>query len=191
VRKVIGLEDNDVFFTVKKFTDIIEEFKNCPNPLAGKKLKFSFLGNNPDIFTDFDRNVIYDENGRPLGSHAGLATMMANMYGFDYEFSFTNGANYYDNKTGTWMGLTGDVSERKITFCNILDFALKSFFSIICIYLKLKLHILCLKNPLEGLGPGVLKCCFSTLKYYFYLKICKKMFCELLNILNLDALCMR
>ena len=116
VRKTIGLDDKDVFFTDKKFTDLIEQFKNCPHPLAEKTLKFSFLGPNPYTFTDFNRNVIYDDNGRPLGSNAGISTMLAKMFGFEYEVFFTGSANYYDNKTGTWIGLTGNVSIRKTPF---------------------------------------------------------------------------
>jgi len=44
---------------------------------------------------------------------------------------------------------------------------------------------------MEGLELGVLKRCFSILKYYFCLKIRKKIFYELFDILNLDALCLK
>jgi len=44
---------------------------------------------------------------------------------------------------------------------------------------------------MEGLDLGVLKRCFSILKYYFCLKIRKKIFYELFDILNLDALCLK
>lgn len=113
VRKIIGLEDKDAFFTDKKFTDLIEQLKDCPHPLDGKKLKLTSQGANPYIFTDFNRNIIYDDKGLPLGSNSGIASMLSKLFGFEFEIFISGGTNYYDNKTKTWIGLTGDVSSKR------------------------------------------------------------------------------
>ena len=84
---------------------------NCPHALAGQKLKAGSFGTNPYIYTDFDRNIIYNEKGQPLGSNTGVASTFASLFGFDLEIILTRNVNYYDNKTGMWIGLTGDVSK--------------------------------------------------------------------------------
>jgi len=73
------------------------------------------FGSNPYLYTDFDRNVFYDEKGLPLGSNAQITSNIGKVLGFEVEINLTNNlASYYDNSTKTWTGLNGEV--RNIIF---------------------------------------------------------------------------
>ena len=88
---------------------------NCPHVLAGKKLTAGFIGTNPYIYTDFQRNVIYNDKGQPLGVNTGISSSFASMFGFELEIVFSRNENYYNNKTGKWIGITDDVSKTYLT----------------------------------------------------------------------------
>ena len=110
VRETIGLKEKGVFFSNHNWKELVEKMNNCPHALAGKTIKAGTFGTNPYLYTDFDRSIVYNEKGQPLGLNTGVATTFASMFGFEVEFSLVRGVNYYDNKTRTWVGLTGDVS---------------------------------------------------------------------------------
>jgi hypothetical protein len=82
----------------------------CPHALEGKTLKVASMGTNPYIYTDFQRNVVYNDKGHPVGSNTEIAATLGKVFGFDFKIILSGAQNYYDNKTGTWIGLTGEVS---------------------------------------------------------------------------------
>jgi hypothetical protein len=42
----------------------------CPHALEGKNIRVGSQGTNPYIYTDYDRNIVYNEKGLPLGEYA-------------------------------------------------------------------------------------------------------------------------
>jgi len=102
---------------------------NCPHVLEGKKLKAGIFGTNPYVYTDFEKNVIYNEKGQPLGACTGIASTFASMFGFEVELVLVSGVNYFDNKTGTWIGLTGDVSKTFRRYFLNREFCTRRLFS--------------------------------------------------------------
>ena len=49
---------------------IFSAFESCPHPLKGKFLRVGSLATNPFNFIDTERNLLYNENGNPLGTNA-------------------------------------------------------------------------------------------------------------------------
>jgi len=63
-----GPDNNTILSSRTGFwTEMIDSFKLCPHPLEGKTLRVGSQGTNPFIYSDFDRNVAYNEKGQPLG----------------------------------------------------------------------------------------------------------------------------
>jgi hypothetical protein len=78
--------------------------------MSGKTLRVDSIGTNPYIYTDFDRNVFYDEEGLPLGSNSEIMSNIGKVYGFDVEINLnSNFSSYFDNKTGKWVGQVAKV----------------------------------------------------------------------------------
>ena len=99
----------------ENLSDLLNNLNQCPHALSGKTLTVSSSGTIPFLFTDFDRNIVYNEQGKPLGSNTDIPVTIGKMYGFDVNVYIYNGPHFFDNKTGQWVGQTGDVScQRKL-----------------------------------------------------------------------------
>jgi hypothetical protein len=85
-------------------------FNECPHPLNGKTVRVASQGTNPYIYTDYDRNVVNDDKGLPLGANTGIVSSLAKVFGFHLDVRVLKEWDYYDNKTGKWTGMTGGVS---------------------------------------------------------------------------------
>jgi hypothetical protein len=97
------------FPTEKDWNEVIESFNDCPHPLKNKSLRVASISPNPFIFTDFDRNIQYNEDGLPLGSHTGIVKSIGEMFGFDVLVQVYRVHHYYDTRSKTWIGMAGDV----------------------------------------------------------------------------------
>jgi hypothetical protein len=59
------MSDNRDFFADQNWFEFLTALERCPHALEGKTLKVASIGTNPYVYTDFDRNVIFNENGKP------------------------------------------------------------------------------------------------------------------------------
>jgi hypothetical protein len=110
-RKVIKPSDWDQIISDQMWFDFVEAFNNCPHALSGKTLKVESLGTNPYVYTDFDRNVFYNDKGLPLGSNSDILSNIGKVYGFDVAINLSSStASSFDNKTGKWMGQNAKVN---------------------------------------------------------------------------------
>jgi hypothetical protein len=66
-RKLFLKRNGKVSWTAKDWTEFLEAWDSCPHPLKGKNLRVASQGTNPYIYTDYDRNVVTNEKGLPLG----------------------------------------------------------------------------------------------------------------------------
>jgi len=109
-RKVIMPSTWDQIISDQMWFEFVEAFNNCPHALSGKTLRVDSIGTNPYIYTDFDRNVFYDEKGLPVGSNSEIMSNIGKVYGFDVEIHLnSNFSSYFDNKTGKWVGQVAKV----------------------------------------------------------------------------------
>jgi hypothetical protein len=109
-RKVFYPRDTDQYVSDQVWSEFVEIFQTCPHALSGKPVKVKSIGTNPYIYTDFDRNVFYDEKGLPVGSNSQILQNIGKVFGFEIEVNLTkNLASYYDNATQQWTGLNGEV----------------------------------------------------------------------------------
>jgi len=78
--------------------------------LSGKTLRVDSVGTNPYVYTDFDRNVFYNDEGLPLGSNSDIISTIGKVFGFDVKINLTaNPASAFNNKTGKWVGQNAKV----------------------------------------------------------------------------------
>jgi hypothetical protein len=92
------------------WSEFVEAFNSCPHALSGKTLRVDSIGTNPYVYTDFDRNVFYDDKGLPLGSNSEIMSNIGKVLGFDVDISLnTSFVSYFDNKTGKWVGQVAKV----------------------------------------------------------------------------------
>ena len=91
----------------------MKSFELCPHALEGETLKVGSIGTNQYVFTDFDRNVIFNEKGQPVGSNTAITETLGKMFGFGVDIELVRPGDFYDNKTGQWLGSVGDVSTVK------------------------------------------------------------------------------
>jgi len=109
-RKVIMPSTWDQIISDQMWFEFVEAFNNCPHALSGKTLRVDSIGTNPYIYTDFDRNVFYDEKGLPVGSNSEIMSNIGKVYGFDVEINLnSNFSSYIDNTTGKWVGQVAKV----------------------------------------------------------------------------------
>ena len=52
----------------------------------------------------------YTKKGFPLGSNAGIADVISRVFGFSFEVVLFKTYDYFDEKTRSWMGITGEVN---------------------------------------------------------------------------------
>ena len=62
------------------------------------------------MYTDYDRKVIFNERGIPLGSNGGISEALSRMFGFNLNMTIAKVQGLFDNKTQKWSGMVGDVS---------------------------------------------------------------------------------
>jgi len=65
------------------------------------------------MFSDFNRDNVYNEQGIPVGSNGGIADALSRIFGFQVRISVTRVQNFFDNKTGKWTGMAGDVTTKR------------------------------------------------------------------------------
>ncbi len=110
-RKVLMPSDWDQIISDQMLFDFVEAFNNCPHALSGKTLRVDSIGTNPYVYTDFDRNVFYNEKGLPLGSNSDILSNIGKVYGFDVAINlFSSSGSSFDNKTGKWAGPNAKVN---------------------------------------------------------------------------------
>ena len=106
---IFKLWKTTVFLTADVWASYVDQLLQCPHPLAGKTLRAGSLGPNPYIFTDYERNIHYNENGKPLGTNTGVAETLAKVFDFKTTIVLMKTNDYIDPKTKKWMGITGEV----------------------------------------------------------------------------------
>ena len=109
-RKIFTDKHNEVYPSTTDWSGIIDDFSQCPHPLAGKTLTVGSLGPNPYIFTGFDRTVHYNEKGQPLGSNTGITETLGHYFGFNVTFKLLKSHDFYDERSKNWTGITVGVS---------------------------------------------------------------------------------
>ena len=116
-RKVIGPRDWEQIFSDQTWFDFVEAFNSCPHALSDKTLRVDSVGTNPYVYTDFDRNVVYNEKGLPVGSNSEIVENIGKALGFKVRLNLASGgsASSFDNKTGKWTGPNGNVSKITLT----------------------------------------------------------------------------
>jgi hypothetical protein len=82
-----------------------EVIKSCPHIWKGKTGLVASLGTNPYMFSDFNRDIVYNEQGIPSGSNGGIADALSRIFGFQVRISVTRVQNFFDNKVGKWTGI--------------------------------------------------------------------------------------
>ena len=111
-RVVIGSLQKEDQLTGDDWTNLLQTVNQCPHPLHGKTLQVASLGPNPFIFTDFERNVHYNDQGLPLGSNTGIALTLGQVFGFKVNILLFKTYDYYDEKNARWVGIAGEVSDK-------------------------------------------------------------------------------
>lgn len=109
-RKIVGYGDKTTFSSPQSWDEFANSVKLCPHALKGKILKVGSFGTNPYVYTDFQRNVIFNEKGQPVGSNTEIAETLSKLFGFDIEIVLVKPGDFYDKKNQTWIGPAGDVS---------------------------------------------------------------------------------
>ena len=109
MKNIIWPQEVDTLYSYQYWTDLLESFNECPHPLKGKMVRVASQGTNPFIYTDYDRNVVYNEKGLPLGANTEIVSSLAKVFGFQLDVKVLKAWDYYDNKTGQWMGMSGGV----------------------------------------------------------------------------------
>ena len=67
------------------------------------------LGTNPYMYTDYNRTVIFNERGIPVGSNGGIAEALSRIFEFNLNMTVAKSQGVFDKKTGKWLGMAGDV----------------------------------------------------------------------------------
>ncbi len=89
--------DNKDFFANQNWIEFVKSFDLCPHALEGKTLKVGSIGTNPYVFTDFDRNVIFNEKGLPVGSNTAITETLGKIFGFEVDIQLVRpGVNFID-----------------------------------------------------------------------------------------------
>ena len=89
--------DWDQIISDQMWSDFVGAFNDCPHALSGKTLRVESVGTNPYVYTDFDRNVFYDEKGLPLGSNSEIMSNIGKVLGFEVAINLVaNNASYFD-----------------------------------------------------------------------------------------------
>jgi hypothetical protein len=70
LRKLFLKRHGNVTWSTQDWTAFLAGWSSCPHPLKGKHLRVASQGTNPFIYTDYDRNVVYNDKGLPLGENA-------------------------------------------------------------------------------------------------------------------------
>jgi hypothetical protein len=70
----------------------------------------AYQGTNPYLYTDYSRKIVYNERGIPLGSNGGISEALSRIFGFKLNMTIANSQAIFDNNTGKWSGMAGDVS---------------------------------------------------------------------------------
>ena len=91
--------------SVKDWNDLAEAFNICPHPLNGKILKTALAGTNPYVYTDWENNVLFDQQGVPLGSNGGILKALSEVFGFSLNISIFNSNVIWDNQTGKYVAI--------------------------------------------------------------------------------------
>jgi len=99
----IGSEKQRISMSVKDWIDLAEEFNKCPHPLNGKTLKTAISGTGPYLYTNWDNNVVFDEQGIPLGSNGGIMRAISEVFGFNLNISTFKANVVWDNLTGQYI----------------------------------------------------------------------------------------
>ena len=118
---IFRLWESTVFLNAEDWSNYVNHLLDCPHPLAGKTMKAGSVGPNPYIFTDYDRNIQYDENGKPLGTNTGVAETLGQVFGFKTRIIPMKTYDYIDPKTKQWMGVTGEVKNHFISKIKIFQ----------------------------------------------------------------------
>ncbi len=95
---------------IENWRNLADSFKNCPHPLNGRILKTAITGTGPYMYTDWDKNVVFDEQGIPLGSNGGIFKALSSVFGFTLKISTFNANVIWDNKTGQYIVISTLVS---------------------------------------------------------------------------------
>ncbi len=109
MKKMVWSREADTLFSIKYWSELLEAFNECPHPLKGKTLQVASQGTNPFIYTDYARNVVYNEKGQPLGANTGIISSLGKVFEFQFTTRVLRTWDYYDNITGQWVGMTGGV----------------------------------------------------------------------------------
>jgi len=90
--------------------------------LSGKTVRVTSAGTNPYVYTDFNRNVFYNEKGLPLGSNSDIMSEIGKVYGFEIVVNLSQPlGSRFDNKTGKWTGPVGSVSSFSLKSIQIIN----------------------------------------------------------------------
>ena len=116
-RKIIHRNELNDFLANNDWTLRLKSFEECHHALNGQTLRVNSYGTNPYVYTDFDRNVVYNEKGLPVGSNSEIVENIGKALGFKVRLNLASGgsASSFDNKTGKWTGPNGNVSKITLT----------------------------------------------------------------------------
>ena len=89
--------------SVKDWNDLAEAFNICPHPLNGTILKTAITGTGPYMYTGWDNNVVFDEQGIPLGSNGGILRSLSEVFGFTLNINTFKANVVWDNQTGKYI----------------------------------------------------------------------------------------
>ena len=73
--------------------------------INGKILKTALEGTNPYVYTDWENNVLFDQQGVPLGSNGGILKALSEVFGFSLNISIFNSNVIWDNQTGQYVAI--------------------------------------------------------------------------------------
>ena len=108
-KKIFKLAQKNTSLSFENWSNFVNLLLECPHPLRGKTLVAGSLGPNPYIYSDWGRNVQYNENGKPLGTNTGIAETLGQYFGFNTTIKLMRSYDYIDPVTNKWMGETGEV----------------------------------------------------------------------------------
>ena len=109
----ISRNDNNKVPTVEDFIGKLKRFRKCPSPLEGQHYEFAFKGTNPYMYNDQNKKVIMGDNGLPAGSNGGMASAMARMYKFSFNYTiytFPGSINETSGKATHGFGAVNNTS---------------------------------------------------------------------------------
>jgi hypothetical protein len=136
-RKIVGFGDKSTFSSPQSWDEFANSVKLCPHALKGKTLKVGSIGTNPNIYTDFERNIVFNEKGEPLGSNTMITKTIGKLFGFEIEIVLVKPGEFYDKINKTWIGSSGEVS-----YFATIYIVIRSRFRLYAQWVKLRMIIL-------------------------------------------------